>query len=114
MAKDMDDEDDAPLDPAMERVQAKLRRLILVSGATLGIGILAVIAAVVFRLAKAERPAGEVWQSTIELPAGAAVLATQVDGDRIAVTTEGPGGRRIHLYDLTTGRPIGEAQLVAR
>lgn len=114
MAKDRDDDDEAPLDPAMERVQARLRRLIVVSGATLGIGILAVIGAVVFRISKAERAAGEAWRSTIELPAGAAIVGSQVDGDRLAVTTEGPGGRRIHLYDLPTGRPLGQADLIAR
>jgi hypothetical protein len=100
----------------MERVQAKLRRLILVSGATLGIGFLAVVFAVIFRVSTMDRSGSDAppWQSTIELPAGAKIVATDVDGARIAVTVDGPEGRRILLHDLATGRRIGEAVLISR
>ena len=51
MAGPMDDEvDDKPLDPAVERVQQRLRRLMLISTGTLGLGFVAVLVAIVFRV----------------------------------------------------------------
>jgi hypothetical protein len=43
------DEDEPPLDPVLLRVQARLRRLMLFGGATLGIGIVAVLLAIFYR-----------------------------------------------------------------
>ena len=42
--------DELPLDPAALRLQARLKRLILISGLTLGIGILAVLVAIAYRI----------------------------------------------------------------
>lgn len=116
-AGDRDDlDEEAPLDPAMQRVQAKLRRLMLVSGVTLGVGMVAVFFAVLWRInnPRGEVATGETWQSTIEIPAGAAVVSTDIDGDRLAVTVDGPEGRRILLYHMPTGRPLGTAVLLVR
>jgi len=87
MADRFDDkDDDEPLDPAVERIQQRLRRLILVSGRT----------------------------PTIELPAGATMVASDVDGDRVAVTLDGADGRAIQVYELSTGRLVGRTVLIAR
>jgi len=51
---DKDDEEEKPLDPAMARVQAKLQRLMLIAGLTLGIGILAVFLAIIYRITAAD------------------------------------------------------------
>jgi hypothetical protein len=51
---DKDDEEAKPLDPAMARVQAKLQRLMLIAGLTLGIGILAVFLAIIYRITAAD------------------------------------------------------------
>ena len=45
------DLDETPLDPAQLRLQARLRRLMLISGGTLGLGILAVLIAIVYKIA---------------------------------------------------------------
>lgn len=115
-APEKDIEDEQPLDPAMERVQARLRRLILVSGATLGVGFLAVLFAVIWRVSRDDGlpRAGEVWRSAIELPTGSTLVDTALDGDRIAFTLDGPDGRTVHLFHLPTGQPIGSATLLAR
>lgn len=42
-------DDEPPLDPVLLRVQARLRRLMLFGGATLGIGIVAVLLAIFYR-----------------------------------------------------------------
>ena len=51
---DKDDEEEKPLDPAVARVQAKLQRLMLIAGLTLGIGILAVFLAIIYRITAAD------------------------------------------------------------
>lgn len=114
MADRLDDErEEPPLDPAMERVQAKLRRLILVSGSTLLIGFMAVIAAVIFRVSQSESTP-ETWRNTVDLPAGATLVATDIDGERLAVTVDGPEGRTVHVYHMPTGVLVGSTTLLAR
>jgi hypothetical protein len=51
---DKDDEEEKPLDPAVARVQAKLQRLMLIAGLTLGIGILAVFLGIIYRITAAD------------------------------------------------------------
>lgn len=117
MAGQYDDEDDEkPLDPAVERIQARLRRMILFSGGTLGIGLLAILFAIVWRVTHlpSGKPAGAPWDTTIELPAGTTIVATDVDGDRLAVTLDGPGGRSVDVYDMPTGARVGRSLLIAR
>ncbi|WP_181708570.1 hypothetical protein [Chthonobacter rhizosphaerae] len=111
-----DKEDEAPLDPAMERVQQKLRKLMLVSGITLGVGFLAVLFAVIWRVNRLDddAPRGEAFRSTVEVPAGSTLVDTAVDGDRLAVTVDGPGGRSVHLFHMPSGRLIGSTTLLAR
>jgi cytoskeletal protein RodZ len=46
--------EEKPLDPAMARVQVRLQRLMLIAGLTLGLGILAVFAAIVYRITAAD------------------------------------------------------------
>lgn len=115
MADRFDDkDDDEPLDPAVERIQQRLRRLILVSGGTLAIGVLAVLFAVVWRVMHLQPSKGAAWTATIELPAGATVVSSDVDGDRVAVTLDGTDGRAIQVYELSTGRMLGRTVLIAR
>jgi hypothetical protein len=110
-----DDADEKPLDPAIERVQARLRRLILISGTTLGFGFVAVLVAVIFRVSNLDSRAPEAdWQSTLEIPAGATLVDTALDGDRIAITIEDSAGRRILVFDLPTGMRIGAATVIPR
>lgn len=111
---DKDDGQEPPLDPAMERIQAKLRRLILFSGGTLGFGLLAVLFAVIFRVTREDDGGGAAWRSTVEIPAGASVVSTDVDGDRLAVVVDEAGNRKVLVYDLPTGRRIGETLILPR
>ena len=45
-----DDEGDKPLDPAVAQVERRVRRLMLIAGLTLGLGIFAVFAAILYRI----------------------------------------------------------------
>jgi steroid delta-isomerase len=46
-----DEEDEKPLDPAVAQVERRVRRLMLIAGLTLGLGIFAVLAAILYRIA---------------------------------------------------------------
>jgi steroid delta-isomerase len=50
MSPNLDQEDDKPLDPAVAEVEQRVRRLILIAGLTLGLGIFAVFAAILYRI----------------------------------------------------------------
>lgn len=112
--RDQDDTAEPPLDPAMERVQAKLRRLMLISVSTLLVGMLAVVFAVIYRASTLGGDAGAPHRAIAEIPAGSTVVDTDVDGDRLAVTVDGPDGRRVLLFELATGRPLGETAILPR
>ncbi len=105
------DPDETPLDPAALRIQARLRRLMLISGLTLGIGILAVLVAIVYRIATipAAPPQGPAIRAAASiLPAGARLVGTSADGSRIVLTYEHAGGTTLITVDprslAVTGR----------
>ncbi|ODN68573.1 hypothetical protein A6302_04121 [Methylobrevis pamukkalensis] len=98
-------------------MQAKLRRFVIVSMGTLGVGLLAVLFAIAWRAVNSgDAPAagGPAFSAIAELPADAAILSQDIDGGRLVVTTEGTDGRIVHLFDLATGRPLGTIRLLAR
>lgn len=45
-----DDDDEKPLDPAVARVERRMRTLTLIAGLTLGVGLLAVFAGIIYRI----------------------------------------------------------------
>jgi hypothetical protein len=109
---------ETPLDPAMERVRQKLRRLILVSGTTVLVGFLAVLFAVMYKIApdrsKPALPAGaeDVTIGNV-LPAGARIVSTALDGTLLALTIEVAGATRIVVVDLGTGAVVRRIELGA-
>jgi hypothetical protein len=113
-SSNFDDADSKPLDPAVLQVQARLRRLMLIAGLTLGLGIFAVFAGIVYRLMtygdKApEMPAGGVVSET--LPAGAKLISSTVAGNRIVLTYEHGGGTTLIMIDAKTLALIGRLDL---
>jgi hypothetical protein len=103
--------DEMPLDPAALRLQARLKRLILISGLTLGIGILAVLAAIIYRitaLPATVRPGPAIHAAASILPAGARLVGTSSDGSRVVLTYEHAGGTTLITVDprslAVTGR----------
>src|SRR5262245_14701388 len=101
------DDDEKPLDPAMLRVQAKLRRLLLVSGLTLGLGLLAVFAAILYRTftlaptVPIALPAASARLTLAELglPPDARLLSSAPDGTRIMLTYAHSGGNTLIFID---------------
>lgn len=113
MAEAFDDPQEKPLDPAVERVQRRLRRLMLISGLTLGLGIFAVFAAIIYRLftyAPAAPPppvavaAGAavptLKRSDLGIPVGATLVSTALDASRLSLTFADGGDTVVIVLDL--------------
>jgi hypothetical protein len=98
--------DEKPLDPEQQKIVAKVRWLMLLSGFATLLGIAVVIGVIGYRMA---RSGGNVAPSevTAVLPKGAKVIATAVADDRIAVTIELGGMVEVRTFDLKTLRPTG-------
>ena len=117
MAGPTDDEREAPLDPAIARVQARLKTMMLIAAGTLGIGLIAVFVAIAFRVAKSGQdapPPGTPFQTLVEVATPGTVVATDVDGDRLSLTIDGPEGKVIEIHHLPSGKLIGRAVLLSK
>jgi hypothetical protein len=118
------DEEEKPLDPAVENVRRKLVRFMLVNLGLLGVALIAVVGAIVYksRTDAPEAPAvpvlaapadGGVVEGTIELPAGSKVVSQSLSGDHVSIYVEETGGARsLHIYDLAAKRMVGRFALV--
>jgi hypothetical protein len=103
-------DDEAPLDPEAARMVAKVRWLMIISGATTGLAIAAVIGVIGYRLFKAEGSAPT--EVTALLPKGARVIATGTAEDRIAVTIDVGGAIEVRTFDAKTLKPAGRLKFV--
>jgi N-acyl-D-aspartate/D-glutamate deacylase len=109
----LDDEDD-DLDPAAARLVLRMRRIMVGSMAVMFLGIVAVLAVVVYR-SFAQRPstAPPAAAAMPSLPAGSRVIAIASDGQRLYVTVETPdGAEAIEAFDAATLKPRGRLPLV--
>jgi hypothetical protein len=107
-------DDDKPLDPAAQRIVAKVRMLMLIAGATMLIGVGAIFAVIGYRVFRSEGSAPAAVAApdvTASLPRGARVVSTQVSDDRLVVTIETGGVTEIRLFDLETLKPAGRLRL---
>jgi hypothetical protein len=95
------------VDPAAERLIARVRWLMLISGVTTLVAIAAVLGVIGYRVFKAEGGAAAPADVTALLPKGARVVATAVAEDRIAVTVDVGGALEIRTFDLRTLKPTG-------
>jgi hypothetical protein len=117
-----DDDNEAPLDPAVARVQTRLRRLMLISGLTLGVGIFAVFGAILYRIMTLDAtPASAVSETApvtatfsahdLGLPADARLVSTALEGGRIVLTFAHSGGHSVVLVDQATNKVLNRIEL---
>jgi len=98
-----DDNDvEEPLDPATERVRRKMVRLLVVSIGVMTIGLMAVLAAVVYRTVGGPGPLDGI-ETTIALPAGSEVLETSLDGRQALLRVRNGADVSLYLVSLTDG-----------
>src|SRR5262244_1091835 len=96
-------DDDKPLDPSAAGIVARVRWLMLISGATTFIGVAAILGVIGYRVSKSEG-SGAPADTTALLPKGARVLSTAVAEDRLAVTIDISGTIEVRMFDLRTLR----------
>ena len=117
-----DEEDEKPLDPAVEKVRRKLVRFIVINLGILFIALMAVVVALVYRATQAggDRPLaaespvpgeGGALEGRIDLPPGARVAGHSLSGNVLSLLVEHGDARAIHLYDIHTGRLVGRFTL---
>jgi hypothetical protein len=98
--------EEKPLDPAAASIVAKVRWLMLISGATTLVAVAAVLGVIGYRVFKAE---GSVTQADVTalLPRGARIVSTAVAEDRVAVTIDVGGAIELRTFDIRTFRQTG-------
>ena len=98
-----------PLDPEAAQVVARIRRLMLISGAGTGLALAVVFGIIGYRVFTGEgsRLPADAVAVTAVLPPGARLMSTAVGGDRIVVTIETRGGYEVRSFDLKTLKPVG-------
>lgn len=117
MAKPFDDEnEEKPLDPAVERVRRKLVRFVAINLGILFAALMAVLIAVVYKTVQTPAlPGGELAEAEIALPAGARMVGHGFSDGRISIDAElADGSRTIFLYDLAAQKIVGRYQVTAK
>lgn len=120
----LDDEEEKPLDPAVEKVRRKLVRFVAINLGLLFIALMAVVGAVVYKSRITPPPAGEagieapspegVAEGQISLPSGAKIVSQSLSGDRLSLSLELPdGGRAVYIYDVRSRRMVGRFTVVS-
>lgn len=110
-------EEDAPLDPAAERLRRKLTWLLAGSLGVMILGLIAVFAAIVYRLnvepTVAATPQGTLPEPVaVPIPAGARVVFTGLDGNRLLVRLALPdGATRLIVLDASNGAVQSQVEL---
>ena len=99
-------DDDKPLSPEQQRIVARVRWLMLISGFATLLGIAVVVGVIGYRFFRTNGSVAPA-EVTAMLPKGAKVTATAVADDRIAVTIEQGGMVEVRTFDLKTLRPTG-------
>ncbi|MCX7311502.1 MAG: DUF6476 family protein [Alphaproteobacteria bacterium] len=99
-------DDEKPLGPEQQKIVARVRWLMLMSGFATLLGIAVVIGVIGYRFSRGNGSVAPA-EVTAMLPKGAKVTATAVADDRIAVTIEQGGMVEVRTFDLKTLRPTG-------
>ena len=109
-------DDEPPLDPAAERLRRKMARLLLVSGGIMVLGLIAVFAALVYKLGllgdvNGGRTGAPV-QAALAVPIGSRLVSTALDGDHALLQIEAADGTTaLLLVDLASGQVLGRYAL---
>jgi hypothetical protein len=117
-------DDEKPLDPAVERVRRRLIRFMVINLGILFIAFAVVLGAIIYKLSFAPKRAAEQVRTaqvpngnepitaTIPLPAGARLLSSSLSGSRALLTVElADKSQTLIFYDLEAGRIIGSYTL---
>lgn len=104
--------EEAPLDPAAERVRRKMVRLLAVSIGIMFVGVFAVLAAIAWQLGEATT--SSLTRGDLIVPDGFAVLESDLTADAIMLRgTDGNGAQRALIFDRASGTLTGDFAIIA-
>ncbi|MQB42175.1 hypothetical protein [Rhizobium sp. ICMP 5592] len=117
-----DDQEEKPLDPALESVRRKMVRLQIVSAAVMVVSLMAVFGAVVYKTMRAPaKPAGSAASNIpsdapvsvmAALPQGFTVQSTALSGNQVLFYgTLASGQRQAVVFDYGIGRIVATIAL---
>jgi hypothetical protein len=101
-----DSDDDKPLTPEQQKIVARVRWMMLVSGFATVLGIAVVIGLIGYRFYRSDGRIGPA-EVTALLPKGAKIVSTAVSDGRLVVTLEAGGQIEVRTFDVQTLRPAG-------
>jgi len=107
------DSEEAPLDPAVERVRRKMMRLMGISVAIMMTGLMAVIGAIFYKISgSGDQPSAisgttdaDVTNGEIDLPSGSTIVKAELSGGQILLTLKTANEEiALWVYDMATNR----------
>jgi hypothetical protein len=117
------DDEEKPLDPAVEKIRRKMVRLLVISSSVIVLALMAVLGSIVYKAKKnseaAEVPAAvsqaaiTLPQQTITLPKGFTLESTTVDGNRVWFMGTVDGKHLMIVHDIGTGKTLTEISVIA-
>lgn len=125
---EQDEQDDKPLDPAMEKVRRKMIRLQIVSGSVMFISLMAVFGAVVYKAVGPSKTApAAITNSAAGVPSDGPVSATAslpqgftidnvsfANGDMLFYGRLANGTRKALVFNVQAGRIVADITIDAR
>lgn len=116
-----DEQEDKPLDPAMEKVRRKMIRLQIVSGSVMFISLMAVFGAVVYKAMGPSKTAATTQTQTMTVPSDAPIAATAglpqgfvienvsySGGDMLFYGRLANGTRKALVFNVAAGRFVAD------
>lgn len=102
----MSNQEEEPLDPAVEAIRVKMVRLLAISGGIMMLGLMAVLISIVYKVTQDSSPAPKAAAAStdneIVIPAGAQVVQTSQSGGRITLTLRlQDGATAIQVHDAS-------------
>jgi len=105
------DDAEKPLDPAAQRLQQKMRRLVLISSLTMVLGLAAVFVAIIYRINKIDDTEAQDFVSSLSLPAGHEVLSATLSDGKFILLLRSNGADTLNIFDAQSGRALGVVDL---
>lgn len=109
-------DEDKPLDPAVERVRRKMMRLMAISVGIMMVGLMAVLFAIVYKISVRGGPTvqdGDYFETALSLPQGSRVISQSLSGDRLTLLVEHDGQQAVLVFDTAAGKLVGRIGIEA-
>ncbi len=96
------------------QLQQKLRKLLVGSTVIMGLGFLAVFAAIFYKLSSGKNSSELQIAANVALPAGARVTSIDVYEGAIVLLTEESGVQALVYIDPVTGKTLAKTEFLSR